>query len=79
MFKLFTIYDAVFFQTTYHAQSQPFNLVTLDADLQEYLQDWMSCEERVSGTAQQVIHNLVSRCPHQQRFSPLHAFIARLQ
>ena len=35
-FKLFVIYDAVFFETTYHAQSQPFNLVTLDADLQEY-------------------------------------------
>ena len=41
-FELFTIYDAVFLETTYHAQSQPFNLVTLDADLQEYLQDWMS-------------------------------------
>ena len=27
---------------TYHAQSQPFNLVTLAADLQEYLQDWTS-------------------------------------
>ena len=52
MFELFTIYDAVFFETTYHAQSQPFNLVTLDADLQEYLQDWMSCinvkKERVA-------------------------------
>ena len=43
MFKLFTIYDALFFETTYCAQSQPFNLVTLDADLQEYLQNWMSC------------------------------------
>ena len=43
MFELFAIYDAVFFETTYHAQSQPFNLVILDADLQEYLQDWMSC------------------------------------
>ena len=42
MLKLFAIYDAVFFETTYCAQSQPFNLVTLDADLQEYLQDWMS-------------------------------------
>ena len=42
-FKLFAIYGAVFFETTYHAQSQPFNLVTLDADLQEYLQDWTSC------------------------------------
>ena len=42
IFKLFAIYDAVFLETTYHAQSQPFNLVTLDADLQEYLQDWMS-------------------------------------
>ena len=41
-FELFTIYDAVFFKTTYHAQSQPFNLVTLDADLHEYLQDWTS-------------------------------------
>ena len=42
MFKLFTIYDAIFIETPYHAQSQPFNLVTLDADLQEYLQDWTS-------------------------------------
>ena len=42
MFKLFTIYDAIFLETPYHAQSQPFNLVTLDADLQEYLQDWTS-------------------------------------
>ena len=41
-FELFAIYDAVFLETTYCAQSQPFNLVTLDADLQEYLQDWMS-------------------------------------
>ena len=42
-FELFTIYDAVFIKTTYCAQSQPFNLVTLDTDLQEYLQNWMSC------------------------------------
>ena len=42
-FELFAIYDAVLFKTTYHAQSQLFNLVALDADLQEYLQDWMSC------------------------------------
>ena len=41
-FELFTIYDAVILETTYCAQSQPFNLVTLDADLQEYLQYWMS-------------------------------------
>ena len=43
MFELFAIYDAIFLETPYHAQSQPFNLVTLDADLQEYLQDWTSC------------------------------------
>ena len=43
MFKLFDIYDAVFLETTYHAQSQLFNLVTLGADLQEYLQGWTSC------------------------------------
>ena len=42
MFEIFAIYDAVFLETTYHAQSQPFNLVTLDANLQEYLQNWMS-------------------------------------
>ena len=38
-FELFTIYDAVFFE---YSQSQPFNLVPLDADLQEYFQDWTS-------------------------------------
>ena len=71
MFKLFVIYDAVFFETTYHAQCQPFNLVTLDADLQQYLQDWMShinVKKDQVGPAQPVVHNLVSRCPHQQRF-----------
>ena len=51
-FELFTIYDVVFVETTHHAQSQTFNLVTLDADLQEYLQDGTSCvnmkKERVA-------------------------------
>ena len=36
-FKLFAIYDVVFFETTCCAQSQPFNLVTLDEDLQDLL------------------------------------------
>ena len=40
-FKLFAIYDAVFFETTCCAQSQLFNLVTLDEDLQDLLQDRM--------------------------------------
>ena len=67
-FELFTIYDAVFFEPTYHAQSQPFNLVNLYADLQEYLQ------ERVSGPAQQVIHNLVSRPPPSTKIFPIACF-----
>ena len=37
--KLFAIYDAVYFETTCCAQSQLFNLVTLDEDLQDLLQD----------------------------------------
>ena len=40
-FKLFAIYDAVFFETTCCTQSQPFNLVTLDEDLQDLPQDRM--------------------------------------
>ena len=40
-FKLFAIYDAVFFETTCCTQSQLFNLVTLDEDLQDLLQDRM--------------------------------------
>ena len=38
-FKLFAICDAVFFETTCCTQSQLFNLVTLDEDLQDLLQD----------------------------------------
>ena len=38
-FKLFAIYDTVFFETTCCAQSQPYNLVTLDENLQDLLQD----------------------------------------
>ena len=43
MFELFAIYDAIFLETPYCAQSQHFNLVTLDGNLQEYLQYWTSC------------------------------------
>ena len=72
----------IFLETHYHAQSQPFNLVTLDCrstGIFAGLDELHQCEERVSGPAQQVVPNLVSRCHHQQRFSPLHAFIVRPQ
>ena len=38
-FELYAIYDATFVEIPYHAQSQPFNLVALDTDLQKHLDD----------------------------------------
>ena len=44
-FELYAIYDATFVEILYHAQSQLFNFVSLDTDLQEHLDDrvnWIS-------------------------------------
>ena len=37
-FELYTIYDVIFLETPYSAQIEPFDLVALDIDLQEYLE-----------------------------------------
>ena len=42
-FELYAIYDTIFTDILYYAQTHPFDLITLDTNLQEHLNSRMNC------------------------------------